>query len=263
MAAGWQRGELSAEFVEAARNAMTVLDSASLAAIGAWIAEGVSVDGILEEFPLPEEAAVVEALMSAFEDTEPSWDAAGAYLAGLAAGYAGGAARQRIQVVWSGPSTARVPVRATSQVVQDVIAGARHELLLMTYSAKPYESVLAALKAAVARGVKTSVVVETLLGAGGAISGAEPASAFASVAGLELWHWPVTARMEAGAKMHAKLVVADRSTLFSTSANLTASGVGKNIEAGLLVHGGEEPRRAAEHVAALQSGGILQRLYPG
>lgn len=263
MAAGWQAGELSAEFVEAARNAMTVLNPASLAAIGSWVAEGIPADGILEEFPLPEEAAVVEELMSAFEDANPTWDAAGVYLAGLAAGYAEGSARQRVQVVWSGPSTARVPVRATAQVVQDVIASARNELLLMTYSAKPYEPVLAALRAAVARGVKTSVVVETLQGAGSAISGAEPAAAFASVTGLELWHWPVTARMEASAKMHAKLVVADRSTLFSTSANLTASGVGKNIEAGLLVRGGAEPRRAAEHVAALQSGGVLQRLYPG
>ena len=261
--AGWHQGELSPEFVEAARKAMMVLKPTSLAAIGGWIAEGVSPDGILEEFPLPEEASVVEDLMSAFEDANPSWDAAGAYLEGLAAGYAEGTARQRVQVVWSGPSTAHVPVRATSQVVQDVIGRARHELLLMTYSAKPYEPLLTVLTAAVARGVRVTVVIETLQGAGSAISGAEPAAAFASITGHELWHWPVAARTEVGAKMHAKLVVADRSTLFSSSANLTASGVGKNIEAGLLVRGGDEPRRAAEHVAALQSSGVLQRLYPG
>jgi phosphatidylserine/phosphatidylglycerophosphate/cardiolipin synthase-like enzyme len=41
-----------------------------------------------------------------------------------------------------------------------------------------------------------------------------------------------------GAKMHAKLAVADRRVLLITSANLTRSGVTKNIEAGLLIRGG-------------------------
>ena len=52
--------------------------------------------------------------------------------------------------------------------------------------------------------------------------------------------------------MHAKLAVADRRVLFVTSANLTQSGVGKNIEAA--------PARAAEHVDALRASGELIRL---
>ena len=60
--------------------------------------------------------------------------------------------------------------------------------------------------------------------------------------------------------MHAKLAVADRSVLFVTSANLTLSGVGKNIEAGLLIRGGVAPARAAEHVDALRASGDLIRL---
>jgi hypothetical protein len=45
-----------------------------------------------------------------------------------------------------------------------------------------------------------------------------------------------------------------------SSANLTQSGVGRNIEAGLLIRGGTAPQRAAEHIAALRSAGVLERL---
>jgi phosphatidylserine/phosphatidylglycerophosphate/cardiolipin synthase-like enzyme len=90
--------------------------------------------------------------------------------------------------------------------------------------------------------------------------GPEPAAAFGSVAGIELWYWPVTQRTESGSKLHAKLAVADRRVLLVSSANLTQSGVGKNIEAGLLVRGGSAPQRAAEHIAELQSRGVLARL---
>jgi hypothetical protein len=125
-------------------------------------------------------------------------------------------------------------VRATAAVLADVVREARHELLLMTYSAKPHQPLRDALGAAMSRGVAVSVVVETLQGAGSALSGHEPYQAFTGVPGLELWHWPASKRTEPGAKMHAKLAVADRRVLLVTSANLTQSGVAKNIEAGLL-----------------------------
>ena len=60
--------------------------------------------------------------------------------------------------------------------------------------------------------------------------------------------------------MHAKLAVADRRVLLVSSANLTQSGVSKNIEAGLLVRGGTAPLRAAEHIDALRAAGALTRL---
>jgi phosphatidylserine/phosphatidylglycerophosphate/cardiolipin synthase-like enzyme len=183
-----------------------------------------------------------------------------AYLTGLAAGYAQRAAEVSVETVWSGPASHHVPVRATAAVLADVVREARHELLLMTYSAKPHQLLRDALGAAVSRGVAVSVVVETLQGAGSALSGDEPYQAFAGVAGLELWHWSASKRIEPGAKMHAKLAVADRCILLVTSANLTQSGVAKNIEAGLLIRGGTAPVRAAEHVDSLRSLGILTRL---
>ena len=183
-----------------------------------------------------------------------------AYLRGLAAGLETHADRVRVEPVWTGPRTLPVPVRATGNVLSEVVSEARRELAIMTYSAKPYEPVLAALADAVGRGVTVMVVVETLAGAGSAMNAVESAAAFASVAGIELWHWPLSKREEAGAKMHAKLAVADRHTLLISSANLTQSGVAKNIEAGLLVRGGTAPLRAAEHIAELRAKGILERL---
>lgn len=185
---------------------------------------------------------------------------AAAYLRGVAVGYAQHAEAQRVESVWTGPSSHAVPVRATAQVLVDVVAAARTELLLMTYSATPYPPLLAALGEAIARSVPVSVVVETLQGAGSALSGTEPAAAFASVPGVQVWHWPAATRTEPGAKMHAKLAVADRAVLFVSSANLTSAGVGTNLEAGLLVRGGTAPMRAAEHICELQAQGVLARL---
>jgi phosphatidylserine/phosphatidylglycerophosphate/cardiolipin synthase-like enzyme len=166
--------------------------------------------------------------------------------------------RQRVESVWSGPSVHGVPVRATARVLIELVDRAESELLLTTYSAKPHELLRDSLVRAMRRGVRGVVVVETLHGAGGAIGGDEPAVAFEGT-GVQLWHWPPGAR-EKGAKMHAKLAVADRRELFVTSANLTQSGVGQNMEAGVLIRGGSAPLRAAEHLMALKAAGVLERL---
>jgi phosphatidylserine/phosphatidylglycerophosphate/cardiolipin synthase-like enzyme len=186
--------------------------------------------------------------------------AALAYLTGLAAGYVQRASEVSVETVWSGPASHHVPVRSTAAVLADLVSEARHELLLMTYSARPHPPLTAALQAAIGRGVTISVIVETLQGAGSALAGDEPYYAFTGINGIELWHWPTTRRTEPGAKMHAKLAIADRQILLITSANLTQSGVSNNIEAGLLIRGCTAPVRAAEHVDALRASGDLIRL---
>ncbi len=111
-----------------------------------------------------------EAILGATPGTEPLLDAlasvdrsaALAYLSGLAAGYAHRASEITVETVWSGPGSHHVPVRATAAVLADVVREARHELLLMTYSAKPHQPLTESLRVAIARGVAVSVVVETL-----------------------------------------------------------------------------------------------------
>jgi phosphatidylserine/phosphatidylglycerophosphate/cardiolipin synthase-like enzyme len=182
-----------------------------------------------------------------------------AYLRGVAAGYRQRTDALQVQMVWTGPSSHRVPLRATAQVLIDLVAGAHSQLLLMTYSAAPYPPLITGLGAAIERDVSVDIVVETLQGAGSALSGAEPAAAFAGVTGAHLWQWAPTAR-PAGARMHAKIAVADRMALLVSSANLTSSGIDKNIEAGILVHGGTAPVRVVEHFIELTATGVLIRL---
>ena len=105
-----------------------------------------------------------EALLDALAAVDRS--AGLAYLTGLAAGYSQRAAEVSVETVWSGPGSHHVPVRATAAVLADVVREARHELLLMTYSARPHQPLSDALGAAISRGVAVTVVVETLQGRG-------------------------------------------------------------------------------------------------
>jgi phosphatidylserine/phosphatidylglycerophosphate/cardiolipin synthase-like enzyme len=228
------------------------LGPAALRAVVNHAMDGWPRDAILHATP---DAA---ALLDTLADVDRT--AGLAYLTGVAAGYAERSAETTVETVWSGPGSHPVPVRATAAVLADVVREAHRELLLMTYSARPYQPLTLALQAAVSRGVSVNIVVETLQGAGSALGGDEPYQAFVGIRGVALWHWPSSRRTEPGAKMHAKLAVADRHVLFVSSANLTQSGVAKNIEAGLLVRGGAAPLRAAEHVDALRASGALTRL---
>lgn len=242
----WERLE------EAGADLLRRLGPTALRAVTEHAMAGWPPDAILRHTP------GTEHLLNELAGTDRS--AALAYLTGLAAGYAQHAGEISVETVWSGPASHHVPVRATAAVLADLVGEARHELLLMTYSARPHPPLTEALRAVVGRGVAVSVVVETLQGAGSALVGDEPYHAFTGINGIELWHWPTTRRTEPGAKMHAKLAVADRHILLITSANLTQSGVAKNIEAGLLIHGGIAPVRAAEHVDALRASGELVKL---
>ncbi|MGW9131703.1 phospholipase D-like domain-containing protein [Streptomyces sp. NPDC055681] len=78
---------------------------------------------------------------------------------------------------------------------------------------------------------------------------------------MRLWHWVRDPDADSYARRHAKLAVADRRVLFLGSANLTESAARRNIEAGVLVRGGDAPQRAAEHIAELQRRGVLQPLH--
>lgn len=250
-------------FEAAAEAAATRLGVTHLRTLADTVGAGWPVDAALQSVPVAGFAEVASGVLAAQRADGLAGDQAAAYLRGLAAGREQQQAEVRVESVWSGPNTHRVPVRATAQALLDLIGEAQQELLMLTYSAKPYPPVLGALAAAVARDVTVTVVVETLQGAGSALAGAEPAAAFASVRGVSLWHWPVGQRAEPGAKMHAKIAVADRRTLLVSSANLTASGATRNIEAGLLIRGGTAPARAAEHVAELRARGVLAPLTSG
>lgn len=245
--------------VEAAVAALGLSRSKDLVGL---LARRRSRERAMAELTAPGAAEAVAELYGALDgDAVPPAEAA-AYVRGYVAAMLRARDKVRVRTVWSGPSTPGVPVRATAQVLVDVIDEADDELLVMTYAARPYPALTRALTAAATRGVRIHVVVETLAGGKGLLKGREPAEAFTSVPGLSLWHWARESDGHPHSRQHAKLAVADRRTLFLGSANLTESAAHRNIEAGVLVNGGEAPRRAAEHIVELQRLGALKPLRP-
>jgi phosphatidylserine/phosphatidylglycerophosphate/cardiolipin synthase-like enzyme len=244
-------------FEDAAQQAASRLAPQRLRKLAAKIAAQHSDEAVLAGLG---DAPTVSTLLAAARAEAVPPEIAAAYLRGVADGYQHGVEQQRVQVVWSGPTTHDVPTRSTAQVLTELIGRSERELILVTYSAKPYPPIRDALASAIPRGVAISVVVETLQGAGSALSGPEPAAAFATLPAIQLWHWPKDQREHPGAKMHAKIAVADRRELFTSSVNLTESGVQNSIESGVLIRGGTAPQRAAEHILALQAQGVLRRL---
>ena len=60
--------------------------------------------------------------------------------------------------------------------------------------------------------------------------------------------------------LHVKCAVADSRRAFVSSANLTVYAMETNMELGVVLHGGDVPRRIAAHFAALIDAGVLQRV---
>lgn len=249
---------MTAEWRQLAVAALDVLGPARLRTVADDLAAGRSTHRIAAAHPVAGASDAISQLARTVPMEQR--DEAATYIRGLTDGWERRASAEQVESVWSGPQSHEVPVRATAQVLVGLIDEASRDLLLMTYSAKENPPVAAALCAARERGVRVTVVVETVLAANGAIS-SEPALAFRWVPGVEMWHWPPNRRPDPNAKMHAKIAVADRRVLLTTSANLTQSGAGANLEAGLLVRGGSAPARAAEHVDHLIAAGTLARLH--
>lgn len=58
-------------------------------------------------------------------------------------------------------------------------------------------------------------------------------------------------------RVHAKVAVADNSSCFIARANLNGHAMEKNMEAGILIAGGEIPRQLNQHLCALVSTQIV------
>lgn len=119
----------------------------------------------------------------------------------------------------------------------------------------PDASVIAALDAAVGRGVKISLILESpekLDGGGGAHAYAK----------FRTYHWPIHRREPPEAKLHAKAVIVDDRDVLLTSANMTSAAYDKNIELGVLCRGGGIANQIQRHLYGLIAQGVLEPLQP-
>lgn len=170
---------------------------------------------------------------------------------------------QQVSVVWTGPASYEVPIRATSAVLAEVIEEARKSLIVVSFAAYKVATVVEAVRAAADRGVDVRLVLESVVESKGRLTH-DAREAFEALGGaVSFFVWPAELRVSQGgghASMHAKCAVADRDTAFVTSANLTGAAMSDNMELGLVVRGGDVPRRIASHFDALIVAGILRAL---
>jgi cardiolipin synthase A/B len=172
-------------------------------------------------------------------------------------------AHQRIDLVWTGPATLSQGVYRTHQTLLELIDRAARSLLVVTFAAYKVEDVRRALRAAAARGVEVTLVVETDEGPGGKIDASPLRELGGSQSGVEVYEWPVEARARDGARygtLHAKCALADDEALLVSSANLTGSALALNMELGLLLRGGPVPAQTGHHFRELIRMGVLRRL---
>jgi len=248
---------------DAIRSAAMHLPPGQLTAIATAIAEcagPVQASGIRSSFPNPSVRDHAAALVTAWGHEDPGLPGGALALALTSAAAVATSlhASQSIEPVWTGPATTEVPVRQTGLALIDLVANARQRLILVSFAAYKVPELLAALKAAAARGVEIRLVLETVADSGGALS-LDAGVAFAEIESIaSFWSWPLAKRPH-GAKLHAKAAIADESMALVASANLTGAGLEDNMELGLLVRGGTVPRQLARHFMALMDRGDLER----
>jgi phosphatidylserine/phosphatidylglycerophosphate/cardiolipin synthase-like enzyme len=174
---------------------------------------------------------------------------------------------ESIDLVWTGPNPPRSALFRTEQTLLDLIRNAKKTILVVTYAAYKVDAVRAALASALDRGVYVKLVVELDEEDGGGVS-FSPFHALKKrgESRMAVFAWPLEKRPKGAdgkqGSLHAKCAVADDDVLLVSSANLTSYALELNMELGVLVTGGDAPRRVREHFEELVRRRILQELEP-
>lgn len=195
--------------------------------------------------------AVVERLVDAWRATSVGSGELAAML--LAAGHAfeNASKHQSTELVWTGPTTPFVSARRTEQALLQVIRAAKLNLFITSFVAYDVSTIVKALNDASARGVSILMLLELSQDRGGSISFDVIGKMRALVPSAKLYAWRERSAPFADGRVHAKVAVADGNVCFITSANLTGHAMEQNMEAGLLISGGQIPKLLHEHLLAL------------
>lgn len=173
-------------------------------------------------------------------------------------------ARQRralaVEPVVTGPSSWHVPLRQTTGVLLELIREVSSELWLVSFAAYKVPEISEALTAAVQRGARVTMLLETASDSHGALS-TDAAKAFKDLpSAVRFCFWPAEQRPilpHGSPSMHAKALLVDRKAAFVTSANLTGHALEHNLEMGVLVRGGDLAERMTRHLEALVDQHVL------
>ncbi|HCF3807585.1 DISARM system phospholipase D-like protein DrmC [Pseudomonas aeruginosa] len=165
--------------------------------------------------------------------------------------------QQKVELVWTGPTTELVPARRTEQALVQVIDAAQQRLFITSYVAYDIELVARALKSAAVRGVKIEFLMELSSAQGGKVS-IDPIGNLKKIVPDALFYiWKDKGAAFVNGSVHAKVAVADGAYCFITSANLTGYAMDQNMEAGVLISGDQLPDQLHRHLEALAMTGVI------
>jgi phosphatidylserine/phosphatidylglycerophosphate/cardiolipin synthase-like enzyme len=174
-------------------------------------------------------------------------------------------AEPTVSLVVTGPTTQQVPTGSIFSALKDVIRAAEQRLIIVTFAAYKIGDLIEELTAAVERGVEVTLILETDKAGGGTLT-FDAKKAFADLNGKARFYvWPPEKRpgIDGGkASMHAKAAIADDGVALVTSANLTDRAVSDNLELGVLIRGGDVPRRLGAHFRELIAAEVLAEARP-
>lgn len=209
-------------------------------------------DGSLHQLvSTPAARAALDRLITAWNQTEIPGDVLAGILVGAAFARQQAQRENSVELVWTGPTTPFVATRRTEQVLLDLIGHARSDLFLVSFVAYDVSSVVDALNAASTRGIDIRILLETSTSHGGSLSVDPIATMRHCVPSAALYVWTDRPAPFTEGRVHAKVAVADGSSAFLTSANLTGHALEKNMEAGVLITGGKIPEILRDHLEAL------------
>lgn len=214
------------------------------------LASSLEIDGRLSKAleKLPQGSSAATSLKSCHKAV------GGAVLAAILRGFAAAAQKNQtdIRAVWSGPTFEGDGDHTTSALAH-LIDDASEDVFASTYSATPGSEFVKALWRAVARGVRTTLLVDSTVN-----NGHTAAMLRAKLTGARFWTYkPASGHY---ALQHSKVVVVDSRIAFVTSANLSAAGAESNLEAGVVLRDVQFASTMRQRFTKLRESGAITDL---
>ena len=167
---------------------------------------------------------------------------------------------QQIELVWTGPTTSFITARRTEQVLLQVINSAKETLFITSFVAYDISNVVRSINAAIERGVTVNMLLESSQSHGGSIEIDVIGKMQSLIPKARYYAWRDKDSEFYGGRVHAKVAVADGRVCFITSANLTGYAMNKNMEAGVLISGGQIPESLDRHLTYLFQTNIVNQV---
>ena len=174
-----------------------------------------------------------------------------------------GSSESAVDFIWTGPANGRFPVRRIDQVLYDLISTATQRIILVTFAAHRIKHLCEHLAAAVNRGVKLTLIVESEDESGGQLT-VDALRAFRELPldKTTILYWPFENREKNQAgrpgKLHAKCAIVDETAIVG-SANLTDDAFNRNMELGVLIKEPSLVQTLGAHFDELYKKGILRK----